>query len=559
MFSFFKNWFRKPKKQEMSESKQLKVLELFAGSRSVGRAAEELGMEVFSVDWEKYEGINLSIDIEDMKLSDVPFVPDFVWASPDCTTYSIAAVSSHRRNRTEPVSEYAIKCDNVNQHWISLIKKWLEINPNMVFFIENPRGMLRHMPFMQEFNRHTVWYCFTGDTEIITKEGYKKLKDVVNTEQYLLMEDGTWKKSPIREYGEQEIYKLTLIRAGRKKVIRTTDKHKWFIKLYKNNRKVIVNTVDLLKKDIIPSIYSNRLFDKLNEEGIARGFVFGDGYANYKKGKIPYDSAAQFCGVKDEELVKYFENLGRSRRYNKGYLNIHGLPFEWKKEVPNINTHDYNYIYGWLAGYFAADGTVGKNGQVTMYSAKKENLETFRNLCQSIGIGTYDINTWSRKGFGSENTILYSIGLIRSTIPEEFYLLKHHKANNFKPKFEPYWSVVSVEKEEKKELVYCAEVEGYESFVLAGNILTHNCKYGDDRAKPTDIWTNSKTWTPREECHNYKYDKEGNIVNRHCHHESARRGAKTGTQGRKDSYNRSKIPYELCMEILQSLNPKNNK
>ena len=155
------------------------------------------------------------------------------------------------------------------------------------------------------------------------------------------------------------------------------------------------------------------------------------------------------------------------------------------------------------------------------------------------------------------NTILYSIGLIRSTIPEEFYLLKHHKANNFKPKFEPYWSVVSVEKEEKKELVYCAEVEGYESFVLAGNILTHNCKYGDDRAKPTDIWTNSKTWTPREECHNYKYDKEGNIVNRHCHHESARRGAKTGTQGRKDSYNRSKIPYELCMEILQSTNTKN--
>lgn len=172
-----------------------------------------------------------------MKMEDVPFVPDFVWASPDCTTYSIAAVSSHRRNRTEPVSDYAIKCDNVNQHWISLIKKWLEINPNMVFFIENPRGMLRHMSFMQEFNRHTVWYC----------------------------------------------------------------------------------------------------------------------------------------------------------------------------------------------------------------------------------------------------------------------------------------------------------------------------KYGDDRAKPTDIWTNSKNWIPREECHNYKYDKEGNIINKHCHHESARRGAKTGTQGRQDSYNRSKIPNELCVEILNSL------
>ena len=53
-------------------------------------------------------------------------------------------------------------------------------------------------------------------------------------------------------------------------------------------------------------------------------------------------------------------------------------------------------------------------------------------------------------------------------------------------------------------------------------------------------------------CKNYKYDKDGNIINKHCHHESARRGAKTGTQGKKGSYNRSKIPYELCIEIIKS-------
>lgn len=139
------------------------VLELFAGSRSIGNKAEQLGMNVFSVDWTPYDKIDLSIDIELLKKEDVPFVPDVVWASPDCTTYSIAAVSSHRRNRTEPISDYAKKCDSVNQHWIGLIKEWLLINPDMVFFIENPRGMLRHMPFMKEFKRHTVWYCQYGD------------------------------------------------------------------------------------------------------------------------------------------------------------------------------------------------------------------------------------------------------------------------------------------------------------------------------------------------------------------------------------------------------------
>lgn len=86
-----------------------------------------------------------------------------IWASPDCTTYSIAAISTHRKNRTEPKSEYAKECDTTNKHWISLIDEWIKINPNLVFFIENPRGMLRHMPFMQKFKRHTVWYCQYGD------------------------------------------------------------------------------------------------------------------------------------------------------------------------------------------------------------------------------------------------------------------------------------------------------------------------------------------------------------------------------------------------------------
>ena len=76
------------------------LLELFAGSRSVGKVGDELGMNVFSVDWQNFENINLAIDIGEMKTSDVPFIPDVVWASPDCTTYSIAACSTHR---TDPI------------------------------------------------------------------------------------------------------------------------------------------------------------------------------------------------------------------------------------------------------------------------------------------------------------------------------------------------------------------------------------------------------------------------------------------------------------------------
>ena len=141
----------------------MNILELFAGSRSIGKVAEKFGHNVFSVDWENYDGIDLVKDISQLTKEDVPFIPDMIWASPDCTTYSIAACSTHRENTVNPKTEYAKQCDITNIHFINLIKEYLKINPNLVYFIENPRGMMRKMPWMQEFNRHTVWYCKYGD------------------------------------------------------------------------------------------------------------------------------------------------------------------------------------------------------------------------------------------------------------------------------------------------------------------------------------------------------------------------------------------------------------
>jgi len=141
----------------------MKVAEFFAGSRSIGKAFEEKGHNVFSIDWEPYENIDLVGDVESISIKDLPWTPDVIWASPDCKTYSIAAVSTHRDKRIIPKSDYAKKCDKVNLNFIKIIKECLSINPNLVFFIENPRGMLRHMPFMQQFTRYTIWYCQYGD------------------------------------------------------------------------------------------------------------------------------------------------------------------------------------------------------------------------------------------------------------------------------------------------------------------------------------------------------------------------------------------------------------
>jgi DNA-binding transcriptional ArsR family regulator len=146
---------------------KLKVLELFAGTRSIGKAFEAAGHEVYSVEWDKkHDNIDWYADIGTITASDILERfgrPDVIWASPDCTSYSIAAISHHRTREEDgnlaPKSEYAKFCDQVNEKMLRLIN---DLNPNF-YFIENPRGGMRKMRFMQELPRYTVTYCQYGD------------------------------------------------------------------------------------------------------------------------------------------------------------------------------------------------------------------------------------------------------------------------------------------------------------------------------------------------------------------------------------------------------------
>jgi hypothetical protein len=140
----------------------MKVLELFAGSRSVGKVADKLGWEVFSSDFEPFEGIDYQIDILQFDVSKVPFKPDIIWASPPCTGFSVAAIG---RNWEKTETDAIPKTDTARLG-IELVKKTIEIIDHFqpkYFFIENPRGMLRTLQIMQRFKRQGVTYCQYGD------------------------------------------------------------------------------------------------------------------------------------------------------------------------------------------------------------------------------------------------------------------------------------------------------------------------------------------------------------------------------------------------------------
>ena len=150
--------------------RKLKVLELFAGTRSIGKAFEKNGHEVYSIDWdEQHKDMDWYTDILNVTAQDIIEKfgkPDVIWASSDCSTFSVAAISHHRNKEEDgtlsPKTEKAKKADLVNQHVIELIE---ELQPKY-YFMENPRGGMRKARYMQDLPRYTVSYCQYGDTRM---------------------------------------------------------------------------------------------------------------------------------------------------------------------------------------------------------------------------------------------------------------------------------------------------------------------------------------------------------------------------------------------------------
>lgn len=148
----------------------MKILDLFAGTRSISKAFERSGHETFSIDYNtKHSNIDWYVDILTITSNDIlerfgqPYV---IWASPDCTTFSIAGISHHRERLDNGLliakSDMAKLHDKLLEHTIMLIN---ELQPKY-YFIENPRGAMRKSPIMKDLKRYTVTYCQYGDTRM---------------------------------------------------------------------------------------------------------------------------------------------------------------------------------------------------------------------------------------------------------------------------------------------------------------------------------------------------------------------------------------------------------
>lgn len=145
------------------------IFDFFSGTGSSTQAFEDNGHTVYRFELDKDFEATEHTDI--MLLSSEYLIntygkPDFVWASPPCTSFSVASIGHHwisGGDNPQPRTEEARLSQELVSHTIKLIK---ELNPTKGWLIENPRGMLRKLSVVAGLPRHTVTYCQYGDTRM---------------------------------------------------------------------------------------------------------------------------------------------------------------------------------------------------------------------------------------------------------------------------------------------------------------------------------------------------------------------------------------------------------
>lgn len=332
------------------------------------------------------------------------------------------------------------------------------------------------------------WNCFAGDTQILTREGRVALKDVAGTTVEVLTtgrhRSPQWMAAPVRSFGTQRVLRVEMSRWGVRQVIRATADHVWFVETRhgKTRRRVWTetSTSGLRPGDALAMCYPPNDLGRVSPSpfGIAHGFTFGDG-TRRRAG-----SEAFFAQGKDEPLLPYFAHH-KVTTVAGGY-RVLGLPGFFKSLPPLGESR--SYLLGWLAGYFAADGTVDTKGAVRLSSVRKSHLEFVRTLCDRLGLETTPVTKHLMKTGYSFGGTAYELCISARGIPLEFFVIPKHRERVREPvRSSSPWRIVSVEDDGDAEEVFCAVVPDTERFTLAEYILVHNCREMLDPSNGCDV------------------------------------------------------------------------
>ena len=424
-----------------------------------------------------------------------------------------------------------------------IIKSWAETGTPFIFNRDtvNKMNPNKHAGMIYSSN-----LCVTGDTQILTSKGYRKVIDLYNSQEDfdVIVDDrartmnadnntvSVQKSTKMFKTKENaEIYKLTLSNGQE---LKATPYHKMY-RLNEDSEVEKVELKDLEIKDKILIQNGEGYYGDNHTPEIAylMGVWAADGTVSKGRKKESNSAMLSLYGKKQEHKEKIEEIISlllkdredlieRQAVMTPKFTNftIHSAPlYKLFKEysydlrdkvvVPNyIKKADKETQIAYISGVLSFDGCVTKRGYIELGSINLSFLRDIQNILLNMGIfssiykgkkaGKYELpdGKGGLKLYQCNQT--YKLTIAKGMLPKIYkkFTLSSWQENRIveimksDPKFnninKAYSTVKSIEVLEEKEDVYDVTVENGHSLIFNG-IVTGNCSEICQNMNPAEV------------------------------------------------------------------------
>ena len=319
--------------------------------------------------------------------------------------------------------------------------------------------------------------CFSGNTEIITTKGLRRLDSLVGKYVGVWTKNG-WAVGYGRNFGTQSLKELELVPYNRstskiKHTILTTPGHNWVVerrswigkkerlpgeKSYRWKRLGnFVKTADLKLKDKIVAASPNVRKANTYSDAFIHGMLFADG-SLIKNGASSehYPHNIRLCGWKAKYADRFEKVTYPPSTNGDPVCNWYVSKINCKELPPEGSSLDY--IQDFIEGWQLLDGGKGPGYKARIVYTTKETAAIWLSRHAPL-VG------WYVTGFVPKQGVNFSGN------PVTTWWVTISKDENMA------WTVRKVTTVKKKEKVYCVTVPGGGCFTLANGIYTGNCPF----------------------------------------------------------------------------------
>ncbi len=294
--------------------------------------------------------------------------------------------------------------------------------------------------------------CFSGDTEFVTRYGIKTLKEMAGQEVKVLGYDNQWHTATVKHYGLASLYEVTADNI----TYRCTLNHRWFVQ---HNKRMVWRTTETLQPtDKIPFAMMDAISYATSAEWTAHGMYYTGDPADIIVGEAYSDE----------------------------------------------------YVYSFLRGFFAVQGTVDNQGIPHIFHTNRDLLCKIRDLFARVKIRTRPITSNDKPKKYSYRLDISPMALTRGF----FYNSQHLE------KWLPHCHKIRKAHATPRDIhftgdyadVYCVEEPETHTFVLGNGLVTGNCLSGDTEfvtdqgllrfdehvGETVNVFAADYTWRPAE-------------------------------------------------------------